>query len=71
MDYCGWDLFKKSLLNLNISEYNFFILDNGCFIVFRLCENRIYVFEKWDSKGLLVFIRNKDYNKVGFFIEDK
>lgn len=55
----------------NISEYNLFILDNGRPTVFRPCENRIHVSEKWESKGSSVFKRNKDHNKVGLSIEDK
>lgn len=48
-----------------------FFLDNGRPTVFRPCENRIHVSEKWESKGSSVFTRNKDHNKVGLSIEDK
>lgn len=54
-----------------ISVNKTFFLDNGRPAVFRPCENRIHVSEKWETKGSSVFTRNKDHNKVGLSIEDK
>lgn len=53
-----------------ISVNKTFVLDNERHTVFKPCENRVHVSEKWDSIGSSVFTRNKD-NKVGLSIEDK
>lgn len=71
----GWIIVGETCLEkvhrTRISVNKTFVLDNGRPTVFRPCENRIHVSEKWDSIGSSVFTRNKDDNKVGLSIEDK
>ncbi|XP_062581855.1 uncharacterized protein LOC134243624 [Saccostrea cucullata] len=71
----GWIIVGETCLGKvhrnRISVNKTFVLDNGRPTVFRPCENRIHVSEKWDNIGSSVFSRNKDDNKVGLSIEDK